>query len=267
MHELPLITTIAAAFTAAWVLGLITQRLRLSPIVGYLLAGILIGPNTPGFKGDLNIAQQLAELGVILLMFGVGLHFHLDDLLAVRKVAVPGAIGQSAVATLLGLAVAWAFGMEWKSGLVLGMAMAVASTVVLIRVLTDNRMLDTPHGHVAVGWLIVEDVLTVVLLVLIPVLGTSGAAAAGAATTQPATADAAAAGAAMGAPLLHGFLAAATPPAPGGTAQNFFVALLIALLKLAVLVAILLFAGSRVIPWIMIRVARLRSRELFTLTV
>ena len=236
-HELPLITTIAAAFTAAWVLGLITQRLRLSPIVGYLLAGIAIGPHTPGFVGDIGIAMQLSELGVILLMFGVGLHFHLDDLLAVRKVAVPGAIGQSAVATVLGVVVAVAFGMSAKSGLVLGMAMAVASTVVLIRVLTDNRMLDTSHGHVAVGWLIVEDILTVVVLVLIPALGTAPAADG------------------------HG-------PAPGPQGvSGILLSLLFALLKLAALVAVLLLAGSRVIPWIMVRVARLRSRELFTLTV
>src|SRR5829696_7424071 len=120
-HDLPLITTIAAAFTAAWVLGLITQRLKLSPIVGYLLAGVAIGPHTPGFIGDMAIANQLAEFGVILLMFGVGLHFHLSDLLAVKDVAVPGAIGQSLVATLLGAAVAIAFGMPVKSGLVLGM--------------------------------------------------------------------------------------------------------------------------------------------------
>jgi CPA2 family monovalent cation:H+ antiporter-2 len=237
MHDdLPLITTIAAAFTAAWVLGLITQRLRLSPIVGYLLAGVAIGPHTPGFHGDLHIAHQLAELGVILLMFGVGLHFHLDELLAVRKVALPGAIGQSLVATLLGVVVAHAFGMQWKSGLVLGMAMAVASTVVLIRVLTDNHALDRPEGHVAVGWLIVEDVLTVIVLVLIPTLGApAGGAAEGHAAAAP--------------------------------AGSFVVTLGVALLKLGVLIAILLFGGSRLIPWLMVRVARLRSRELFTLTV
>src|SRR4051794_23324026 len=149
--ELSLITTIAAAFTAAWVLGLITQRLRLSPIVGYLLAGVVIGPHTPGFVGDVKLASQLAEVGVILLMFGVGLHFHVADLLKVRNVAVPGAVGQSVIATLLGVGVAAAWGWPVKSGLVLGMAMAVASTVVLMRVLMDNRMLDTPHGHVAVG--------------------------------------------------------------------------------------------------------------------
>ena len=239
MHDLPLITTIAAAFTAAWVLGLITQKLRLSPIVGYLLAGIVIGPYTPGFKGDTTLAPQLAELGVILLMFGVGLHFHLGDLLAVRKVAVPGAIGQSLFATVLGVAVAMAFGWTLKAGVVLGMAMAVASTVVLIRVLTDNHKLDTPHGHVAVGWLIVEDILTVIVLVLIPALGTPAGAGA------------------------DGHAAAA---ASGGVG-SFLVALLVALVKLGVMVALLLVVGSRVIPWIMVRVARLRSRELFTLTV
>jgi CPA2 family monovalent cation:H+ antiporter-2 len=236
MHELPLVTTIAAAFTAAWVLGLLTQWLRLSPIVGYLLAGIVIGPHTPGFVGDAQLATQLAEVGVILLMFGVGLHFHLEDLLAVRNVAVPGAIGQSLVATLLGAAVAVAFGWPIKSGLVLGMAMAVASTVVLIRVLTDNRALDTQAGTVAVGWLIVEDILTVIVLVLIPALG-SPAADAG--------------------------------DGHGATAQQgpLWLALLLALLKLSILVGVLLWGGGKVIPWIMVRVARLRSRELFTLTV
>ena len=235
MHDLPLITTIAAAFTAAWVLGIITQRLKLSPIVGYLLAGVVIGPHTPGFAGDVHLAQQLAEVGVILLMFGVGLHFHLDDLLKVRNVAVPGAVGQSLAATLLGLAVAAAFGWPIKSGLVLGMAMSVASTVVLMRVLMDNRMLDTTHGHVAVGWLIVEDVFTVIVLVLIPALGT------------PAGGDGDGAAAGAG----HGLL----------------LSLAIALAKLAALVALLLWGGSKVIPWVMVRVARLRSRELFTLTV
>ena len=239
MHDLSLIKTIAAAFTAAWVLGIITQRLRLSPIVGYLLAGIAIGPHTPGMVGDVELAGQLAEIGVMLLMFGVGLHFHLGDLLAVKNVAIPGAVGQSAVATLLGLAVAAAFGWPLKSGLVLGMAMAVASTVVLIRVLTDNRLLDTTHGHVAIGWLIVEDILTVIVLVLIPALGEAPHAAAAAAA------------------------AAGTAPAGG----NVWIALGTAFLKLGVLVAILLVAGAKVIPWLMVRVARLRSRELFTLTI
>src|SRR5687768_6423680 len=146
MHDLPLITTLAAAFTAAWIFGIITQKLKLSPIVGYLLAGIAIGPHTPGFIGDVHIAQQLAELGVILLMFGVGLHFNLKDLMAVRRVAIPGAIGQSTAATIVAVAVALAFGQPFKMGLVMGMAMAVASTIVLIRVLEDNHVLDTPAG-------------------------------------------------------------------------------------------------------------------------
>jgi len=239
VHDLPLITTIAAAFTAALVLGLLTHRLRLSPIVGYLIAGVLIGPHTPGFVGDVGLAMQLAEVGVILLMFGVGLHFRLKDLMAVRRVAVPGALGQSAVATVLGMVLAVAFGMSLKGGMVLGMAMAVASTVVLVRVLTDNKMLDTSHGHVAVGWLIVEDILTVVLLVLIPAMGTAAAGAAEAA---------------------HGH-------AHAGEGQPVWLELLLAVGKLAVLVAVLLLAGSKVIPWLMVQVARLRSRELFTLTV
>ena len=177
MHDLPLITTIAIAFTAAWVLGIVTQSLRLSPIVGYLMAGIAVGPYTPGPVGDVHLAHQLAEVGVILLMFGVGLHFHLADLLAVRKVAIPGAVVQSICATVLGVVLALVCGWSVSSGLVVGMALAVASTVVLLRVLSDNDTLDSPEGHIAIGWLIVEDLLTVVVLVLIPAIGTGGDAA------------------------------------------------------------------------------------------
>lgn len=233
MHDLSLISTIAAAFTAAWLLGLLTQWLKLSPIVGYLLAGVLIGPHTPGFVGDVHIAQQLAEVGVILLMFGVGLHFHLKDLLAVKNVAIPGAVGQSLIATVLAMAVFSGFGMPLATGAVLGMAMAVASTVVLMRVLMDADVLSSRQGHVAVGWLIVEDIFTVILLVLIPVMGAEMGAADGAATS-------------------------------GG---NFWATLGIALVKLVVLVAIVLVAGAKVVPWALVKVARLRSRELFTLTV
>jgi CPA2 family monovalent cation:H+ antiporter-2 len=234
MHDLPLLTTIAAAFTGACVLGLITQKLKLSPIVGYLLAGMAIGPHTPGFVADQHLANQLAEIGVILLMFGVGLHFHLKDLLAVRHVAIPGAIGQSLFATLLALVVAVTFGWPIKSGLVLGMAMSVASTVVLMRVLMDNRMLDNVHGHVAVGWLIVEDILTVIVLVLIPTLGVAQGA---------------------------------TATAPDAGIGQVLLTLCIALVKLAVMMALILWGGKKIIPWIMIQVTRLRSRELFTLTV
>ncbi|MCL2329894.1 MAG: cation:proton antiporter [Phycisphaerae bacterium] len=208
----------------AWLLGLVTHRLRLSPMVGYLIAGIIIGPYTPGIRGDLNLANQLAEVGVILLMFGVGLHFHVGDLWAVKGVAIPGAVGQSLVATLVGLALFTAFGWSTNASLTIGMAMAVASTVVLIRVLMDNNLLSTFHGHAAVGWLIVEDIFTVVILVLIPVIAATGEA--------------------------------------GGAG-----ALAKALLKLGAFVGIIALLGSRVISWTMVQVARLRSRELFTLTV
>lgn len=235
MHDFPLIGTIAAGFTAAWVLGLLTQWLRLSPIVGYLLAGVLIGPHTPGFHGDIGLAHQLAEVGVILLMFGVGLHFHLGDLVAVKSIAIPGALGQSIFATLVAVGVFSLFGMGAKAGAVTGMAMAVASTVVLMRVLMDADALGSPAGHVAVGWLLVEDVLTVIVLVMLPVLGDAPADTAEPLRTDP-----------QASPLL---------------------AIAIALLKLVALVAIVIVFGSRVVPWTLTQVARLRSRELFTLTV
>lgn len=234
MHDLPLVTTIAAAFTAALVLGLFTQRIGLSPIVGYLLAGIIIGPYTPGYVGDTQVAHQLAELGVILLMFGVGLHFQLKDLVAVRGVAIPGAVGQSLFATALAVAVFAGFGVPIKTGAVIGMAMAVASTVVLMRVLMDSDSLHSAEGHIAVGWLIVEDIFTVILLVLIPVLGVDGVGHVGEELASPS-------------PLWQ--------------------SLGIALLKLGALLAVVLLGGSRVVPWALIQVARLRSRELFTLTV
>jgi CPA2 family monovalent cation:H+ antiporter-2 len=170
MHSYDLILTLASGFSAALVLGYLTHRIGLSPIVGYLLAGTLVGPYTPGYVADAGLAEQLAEIGVILLMFGVGLQFHIEELLAVRRVAVPGAIAQSAVATVLGAALAVAFGWTWSAGLVFGMALAVASTVVLIRVLSDNNDLHTQAGHIAVGWLVVEDLFTVIALVLLPAL-------------------------------------------------------------------------------------------------
>ena len=170
MHSYDLILTLAGGLAAALVLGFITQRLGLSPLVGYLLAGTLVGPHTPGFVADASLAEQLAEIGVILLMFGVGLQFHIEELLAVRRVAVPGAMAQSAVATLLGALLARAFGWDWPAGVIFGMALAVASTVVLIRVLSDNNDLHTQAGHIAVGWLVVEDLFTVIALVLLPAL-------------------------------------------------------------------------------------------------
>jgi CPA2 family monovalent cation:H+ antiporter-2 len=238
---LPILRTIAAGFTAAWLLGLLTQWCGLSPIVGYLLAGVLIGPYTPGIVGDKDSAHQLAEVGVILLMFGVGIHFHLKDLLAVKWIAIPGAVGQSVIATLVAMAVFYAFGFSLKAGAVLGMAMAVASTVVLMRVLIDADMLSSPQGHAAVGWLLVEDILTVIVLVLIPIMGNGGGE-----TEQ---------------------LAGGETQQVAGGLQAFAIALGIALFKLAMLVTIMVVVGSRVIPWVLVQVARLRSRELFTLTV
>ncbi len=235
MHaDAPLIATIAAAFLSAWLLGSLARWIGLSPIVGYLLAGVVIGPHTPGFVADASLAAQLAEIGVVLLMFGVGLHFHPKDLLAVKGIAIPGALFQSACATILGVATAVAFGWTPVAGLILGIAMAVASTVVLMRGLEDAGLLETAAGHIAVAWLIVEDVLTVVALVLIPAIAAAAGGASQPSFTHP-----------------IGFL-----PALG-----------LALGKLAALVALVLLAGSRVVPWLLEQVARLRSRELFTLTV
>ncbi len=231
MHDLPLITTIAAAFASAWIFGLLTQWMRLSPIVGYLIAGIVIGPYTPGIVADKDIAHQLAEVGVILLMFGVGLHFHLKDLMAVKGVAVPGAVGQVAVATLATTLIFTQMGIEVKESIVVGLALSVASTVVLIRVLMDANVMHSPEGHVAVGWLLVEDLLTVIVLVILPTIGQA-----------PGVTDV-------------------------STAVHPAIPILLALAKLGVLVLIVLVFGMRIIPWALERVARLRSRELFTLTV
>ncbi|HWB20263.1 MAG TPA: cation:proton antiporter [Phycisphaerales bacterium] len=229
MHDLSLITTISAAFTAAWVLGIVTHKLGLSPIVGYLAAGVAIGPYTPGFVGDVKIADQLSQVGVILLMFGVGLHFHLKDLLKVRGIAIPGAIVQSAVATAVTTVVFGMLGWPLSAGLMLGIAMGVASTVVLLRVLVDRNLLEAEEGRIAVGWLIVEDVLTVIALVLVPVLAVGNG------------------GEGMG-------IGAVT-------------AIAWAVGKIVALVLITLLAGSRIVPWILVQAAKLRSRELFTLTV
>ena len=226
-HNLDLILTLTGGLAAALALGYVTQRLGLSPIVGYLLAGIAVGPHTPGFVADRHLAEQLAEIGVILLMFGVGLHFHLEQLLAVRRVAIPGAVGRIVLATALGAVVAHAFGWSWTAGIVFGLAISVASTVVLVRVLTDNRDLHTPTGHIAVGWVVVEDLFTVVVLVLLPAL--IGAQADGPARVP--------------------------------------MALAVAALKIAALVAFTLLVGGRVIPWLLEHVAGTRSRELFSLTV
>jgi CPA2 family monovalent cation:H+ antiporter-2 len=227
MHNIDLIVTLAAGLIAALALGYCTHRLGWSPIVGYLLAGILVGPNTPGFVANRALAEQLAEVGVILLMFGVGMHFHLKDLLAVRGIAVAGAVVQSATATALGAFAFHALGLGWTAGTVLGLALSVASTVVLIRVLSDNGQLQSPTGRIAVGWLVMEDIFTVFILVLLPVVVGAGA----------------------------------------GGAANVAAAFGWAFVKVGALVALTLFAGARFVPWFLNKIAETRSRELFTLGV
>jgi monovalent cation:H+ antiporter-2, CPA2 family len=169
-HYTPLITTIVAALTLAWGFAAVAYRLKLPPLVGYLLAGIAIGPFTPGYVADQDLAGQLAEIGVILLMFGVGLHFSLEDLLSVRKIAIPGAIVQILCATLLGMGLAAWLGWSFGAGLVFGLALSVASTVVLLRAMQERRLIETERGRIAVGWLIVEDIAMVLTLVLLPVV-------------------------------------------------------------------------------------------------
>nr|WP_169316414.1 cation:proton antiporter [Desulfomonile tiedjei] len=223
-----IIEILAIGLLAALVLGFVSHRLKLSPIVGYLLAGIIVGPHTPGFVADPNLAGQLAEVGVILLMFGVGLHFDLTDLLSVKGIAVPGAIVQSLIVTVLGTFVALAFGLSVGTGMVLGLALAVSSTVVMVRCLSDNRLLDTVHGHVAVGWLIVQDILTVLALVLLPMVTIS-------------------------------FV--------GEEKGAVLTSLGIAVGKLVALGVLILPVVGKIVPWLLSHVARSRSRELFTLTI
>jgi CPA2 family monovalent cation:H+ antiporter-2 len=227
MHNLDLILTLTGSLAAALILGYVTQRLRLSPIVGYLLAGLAVGPSTPGFVANQQLAEQLAEVGVILLMFGVGLHFHIKELLEVRRVAVPGAVCQSLTATALGCLVAHEWGWSWSAGIVFGLSISVASTVVLIRVLSDNRDLHTRAGHIAVGWLVVEDLFTVLVLVLMPeIFG-----------------------------------------ADKGESSSILPAMGLSVLKLGLLVLFISFIGNRLILWCLRKVAATRSRELFTLSV
>jgi CPA2 family monovalent cation:H+ antiporter-2 len=235
-HETALIATIAAGLGLAFVFGFIATRMSLPPLVGYLLAGIAVGPFTPGYVADAGLASQLAEIGVILLMFGVGLHFSIGDLLEVRRIAVPGAITQIVVATLLGAAVSQLWGWTWGEGLVFGLALSVASTVVLLRALEERGALDSVNGRIAVGWLIVEDLVTVLALVLLPALAL---------------------------PL------GGTDAAPGAEVAtvNIWGSLLLTLAKVTAFVAIMLFVGRRAVPWLLDRVARTGSRELFTLGV
>ncbi len=232
-HQPVLISTLAIGLTAAFVGGLVARRLHLPPIVGYLLAGVAVGPFTPGFIADADVAAELAEIGVILLMFGVGIHFSIRDLLAVKGIAIPGAVGQSAVATLFGTALGLGLGWGLGGALVLGLSLSVASTVVLLRALEERGELTTLQGRIAVGWLIVEDLFTVVVLVLLPAV----------------------------APLLGG--ASSVQSGSFGPIGE----LALALVKAGVFALLMLGVGARVVPWLLDQVAREGSRELFTLGV
>ncbi|MDE1145550.1 MAG: YbaL family putative K(+) efflux transporter [Azospirillaceae bacterium] len=231
MHETPLIATIVGGLGCAFVLGAIATRLRVSPLVGYLLAGVLLGPFTPGFVADQHLAPQLAEIGVILLMFGVGLHFSLSDLMSVKLIAIPGALAQIAVATLMGMGLAHLMGWGLGAGLVFGLALSVASTVVLLRTLQERRLMETAGGKIAIGWLVVEDMAMVLALVLLPALGD----------------------------LLGGM---GTP-----SFSQLGMTLLLTLGKVAGFVVLMLVVGRRVIPWVLHRTAQTGSRELFRLAV
>jgi CPA2 family monovalent cation:H+ antiporter-2 len=231
-HDVPLITTIVGGLVLAFVFGSIAYRFKMPPLVGYLVAGIAIGPFTPGFVGDVNLAQQLAEIGVILLMFGVGLHFSLKDLLAVKGIAIPGALAQIVIATLMGMGMGWLIGWPIGEGLVFGLALSVASTVVLLTALQERRLVETKRGQIAIGWLIVEDIAMVLALVLIP--------------------------------ALSGIL--------GGSGESLSTSALLWTLaatlgKVIAFVVAMLVVGRRLIPWILERVVASGSRELFRLAV
>lgn len=235
LHNTDLIATLTAGLVVALILALIASRLRLPPIVGYLLAGIAIGPFTPGFEGDREIAAQLAEIGVILLMFGVGIHFSVKDLLSVRNIAIPGAVAQIASATAIAIVVTSLWGWDFAEGLVLGLAISVASTVVLLRALEARGAVTASEGRIAVGWLIVEDLFTVLVLVLLPVVA------------DP--------------------LGGTVPEGMAGAGDSLATALPLALAKIVLLVVVMFVGGARVVPWLLLHVARTGSRELFTLTI
>jgi CPA2 family monovalent cation:H+ antiporter-2 len=226
-HESKLIALIAVGFVLALAFGLLAARVRLPPLVGYLLAGIAIGPFTPGFVADADLASELAEIGVILLMFGIGLHFSISTLMRVRAIALPGAIAQIAVATTIGSGLARWWGWDQSAGLVFGLALSVASTVVLLRALEQRNELDTENGHIAVGWLVVEDLAMVLALVFLPALATDGPT----------------------------------------DARSLLMGLGTTTLKVAIFVALMLVGGRRIVPWILHQVARAGSRELFTLAI
>jgi len=238
-HATPLISTIVGGIVLAFILGAIASKLRLPPLIGYLCAGIVVGPHTPGYTADQALAPELAELGVILLMFGVGLHFSIKDLMAVKKIAIPGAIVQIGIATFLGMLVAWGFGWSWGQGFVYGLALSVASTVVLLKALQDRDLVESPQGRIAVGWLIVEDLAMVLALVLLPAL----------------------------AGLLMDPDDAAAVTGEALSTGDVLIAVLATLGKVAAFVAVMLLIGRRFIPWMLERIVWTGNREMFRLGV
>lgn len=228
--HLKLVFILTFGFTLASILGYFSQLLRLSPILGYLLGGYLIGPYSPGFVADLGLAEQLAEIGVILMMFGVGLHFKWEDLLNVKNIAIPGALGQTFVAATLGTLLVYLLGWSVQSGLIIGLAIGVASTVVLVRMLVENNLLNTPQGHIAIGWLIVEDILTVLVLIMIPTISQSFSG-------------------------------------EGMSLQSIVGSVLIALFKFCLLFVLMYVLGRQLVSYILLNIARTRSQELFTVTI
>nr|WP_019367475.1 YbaL family putative K(+) efflux transporter [Pseudomonas luteola] len=233
-HNIPLITTIAAGLVVALILGFLAEKVRIPALLGYLLAGILIGPATPGFVADMHIASELSEIGVMLLMFGVGLHFSIGDLLSVKRIAIPGAIVQMSLATVLGAALAHWWGWSWGSGLVFGLCLSCASTVVLLKALEARGVLDSMNGRIAVGWLVVEDLATVLVLVLLPPLA--------------------------------GMLGSTSEALPAQDGP-LWVTLGRTLLQITAFVVLMLIGGRRALPWLLWQVAKTGSRELFTLAV
>lgn len=232
-HNISLITTLAAGFGIALILGFAAERMKVPALVGYLAAGILIGPTTPGFVADMHIAAQLSEIGVMLLMFGVGLHFSLDDLMAVKRIAIPGAVVQMVCATLLGMAVAWGWGWTWGHGLLLGLSLSCASTVVLLKALEARGLLDSMNGRIAVGWLVVEDLATVLVLVLLPPLA-----------------------GVLGGEAQH-----------AGGPQEIWLAIARTLLEVCAFIGLMMIVGRKLIPWLLWHIAATGSRELFTLSI
>lgn len=228
--NIKIVLILTIGFALASLLGYLSQRLKLSPILGYLLAGFLIGPYSPGFVADLQIAEQLAEIGVILMMFGVGMHFKWEDLVSVKNIAIPGAIGQTLIASSVCAWLIYMIGWPIETGVVVGLAIGVASTVVLVRLLADNNLIDTPEGHIAIGWLIVEDLLTVIALILLPTI-------------------------------------AETLKGAEFHFSDIALSVLFILIKFVLLIAIMFTIGSKFVTYTLFKIARTRSHELFTLTV